>query len=206
MSMSGKIYSIIISLLVIAAIITGVSIYGITRINEETDRLGRLANRSLNLSKVNEISQGRSIATLRIINATDPGRIRQLTDQFFAPLEQAMTDELADYQTNFPDNPTEDMRQRPGRIRDLWNEVVRTTAEVAALASQNTNVRAMELINSANKFWDDLDRNIVAICDSIGSDKPAETVRWRAQIRSGRASLSATGLECGFISFGFIVL
>ncbi len=141
MSMSGRIYSIIISLLLISVLITGVSIYGISRINEETDRLGRLANRSLNLSKVNEISQGRSIGTLRIMIATSPERIKQLTDQYFAPLEKAMTDELADYQTNFPDNPTEDMKQRPGRIRDLWNEVVRTTAEVAALSSQGTDAQ-----------------------------------------------------------------
>ena len=189
MSMSGRIYSIIISLLAISVIIAGISIYGISKINEDTDRLGRLANRSLNLSRMSEISQGRSIGTLRIMIATSPERIKQLTEQYFAPAEQAMVDELADYQTNFPANPTEEMKQRPQRIQELWGAVVRTTAEVAVLASQNTNIQAMELINSMNAFWGDLDRNIIAICDSIGSGMPEQTVRWRAQIRGARASL-----------------
>ncbi len=134
MSMSKKIFGVVILLVVVAIIITVVSVLGIGWINQSTEQLGRLAARSVNLTVMDRILQQRAEATLRIIINTDPALIQRNIEERFIPSERAMDAELASYAGNFPVDATEEMRQRPGEIKKRWDAYVAATAKVAELA------------------------------------------------------------------------
>ncbi len=189
MSMAGKIYSIVGLLIIIAALITGVSIYGIGQINSSTEQLGRLSNRTVNLSAIDKITLSRVAASLRIIVATSPERIKEIQDTMFAPTEREMEAELADYVANFPDNPSEELKSYPIRIKALWDEYVKATASLAEMASRNTNNQALALVAGMNTFWQNTDATIKAIVDSIPDSAPDAHLAWRSDLQNARTNI-----------------
>ncbi len=189
MTMSGKIYSIVALLLGIALIITGASLYGIDRLNDNAEQLGLLANRTVSLNRIESIAQTRSLAAVRIIVASTPERIEEIRKTMFAPTERAMEEQLAEYTANFPPDLTEEMKSRPVRIKALWDEYVAITAEIADMASQNTNNQALALAASLESTWDDVDTGIDQLCDSITNDMPPAVTKFRADVRESRVDL-----------------
>ncbi len=190
MSMSRKIYSIIGLLVLVAVLITAVSVYGISRINESTEQLGRLANRSVNLNRIDRIALSRSLAAVRIIVASSPTRIKEIVDTMFLPTEREMEEELADYVSNFPENPTDEMRSHPVTIKSFWDEYVKITKDLADMASRNTNNQALELIAGMNTFWYNMDDSLQAVRKSISEDAPDEQIAWRADIGNARTNIA----------------
>jgi hypothetical protein len=126
--MSRKIFGVIVLLVVIAIAITAVGIVGIGRINSSAEQLGRLAARSVNLTVMDRIVQQRAAATLRIIINSNPALIERQINEAFLPAEKAMEVELASYITNFPENPTPEMKQRPVEAKKRWDAYVAATA------------------------------------------------------------------------------
>ena len=190
MSMKGKLYLIVGFLIFIAASITIAAIWGIGKLNDGSEALGLASNRALTLMKIDKISQNRSIGTLRIMLATSPERIKELSDTYLIPTEKEMQSSLEEYGTYFPQEMQKDYLERKARIGALWDEFVKTTADVARINSLQTNRRALAMVNEMNSYWGNMDKTIVDIYDSISNDMPKETVAWRAQIRTGRAELS----------------
>ncbi len=190
MSMSKKIYTIIIMLLCIAVLITGVSIYGIDRLNTNSDELGLLANRAVSLNQMDKIAQTRALAAVRIMVASTPERIAEIRQSMFLPTEREMESRLKEYVDNFSANPTEEQKQHPGRIKALWDDFVRTTEEVADMASQKTNNQAAALAASLESAWDSLDADLLKVRESIADDSSEELIEWRSQVNPLRVDLA----------------
>ncbi|MCD8352255.1 MAG: methyl-accepting chemotaxis protein [Planctomycetaceae bacterium] len=190
MSMSKKIYTIVIMLLFVALLITGVSIYGINRLNANSDELGLLANRSVSLNQMDKIAQTRALAAVRIMVASTPERIAEIRKSMFLPTERDMEDRLREYVANFSANPTEEQKLHPVRIKALWDEFVKTTEDVADMASQKTNNQAAALATSLNSTWDDLDNDLQKLRDSIADDSSSALIAWRDQVNAIRIDLT----------------
>ncbi len=190
MSMKGKIYSSIALLVLVMVIIVAVAVYGIVGINDSAQALGRQAKRALNVTTIDSIVLTRMIGSLQMLIAPTPERRQEVLDTYLLPSEKAMTQELADYENNFPANATEEMRSRPRTIQAMWNEYVKLTGQVTELATQDTARVAHHVALSMTPFWAALDKEIIAICDSIKNDLPAPVVSWRAVIRGARANIA----------------
>lgn len=189
MSMSKKIYCIIALLVLVSVIITGVSVYGIGQINESTKELAGVSNRSINLNRVDRIALQRALAAIRVIVATSPERIKQIQDTMFAPTERDMEAELADYVANFPDNPSDELKSRPVRIKAFWDEYVKATTRVAEMASINANNQALAVIAGLNAFWDKAFKDIDAAIDLVNDDSPLPVRQWRRELYLARTDM-----------------
>ena len=88
MSLAGKIYGIVVLLVIIALAIAGVGVYGISSINERTDQLGRIANRAVALNRMDRTSLARSEGAARIIIASSPEDIKGVVETMFLPSEK----------------------------------------------------------------------------------------------------------------------
>ncbi len=128
MSMAGKIYSIVALLILVAAIIAGVGIYGLREINTSTEQLGRLANRSVNLSVFENQALLREVGTLRMIINTDPAILAGLREKYLVASDRDMRAEIEDYQHNFPENPPPEMVERLAARHGFSYGVVRVKA------------------------------------------------------------------------------
>ena len=189
MSMAGKIYSIVGLLVLIAVIITGVSIYGIGRINDSAEQLGRMGNRAVALNRVDRVSLARAEGVARTIVATTPEEIKEVIDTMFLPSERDMETELKNYTDNLPANANEEQKAVTGRVRALWGDYVKATADVAAMASRNTNNQALGLLAEVYPFWQDTDKTLAALIDSIPLDAPVAQRSLRADLSNARTGL-----------------
>ncbi len=189
MSMSGKIYTIIIMLLCVAILITGVSIYGINRLNDNSETLGRLANRSVTLNQMDKVAQTRALAAVRIMVAATPERIADIRKNMFVPTEKEMEDKLREYVDNFPPNPSEEQKSYPTRIKALWDEYVRATEEVAEMAERKTNNQAAALASDMSTIWERLEADIVTLGSRITEEMPPAVVEWRRDVEESRATI-----------------
>ena len=118
MSMAGKIYTIVVILLVVAAIILGLGIYSIREITSSMEAVIRQANRVSNMDNVDKIALQRRITTDAIINSVDEAEMKRMIDTDMDRLEVLMDQELKDYVANFDVPP----RSRPNRIRKKYAE------------------------------------------------------------------------------------
>ncbi len=189
MSMAGKIYSIVGLLVLIAILITGVSIWGITSISESTEQLGQISNRSIALNRVNGVSLARAEGVARIIVASTPEHVKEVVDTMFRPSEQDMEIELKNYADNLPDTPDETQRTAVGRIRALWNEYVKTTNDVAEMASHNTNNQALALVAEIHPFWQKTDKALESLIDSVPLDASSAQRRLSMALSDARSNL-----------------
>ena len=189
MSMTGKIYSIVGLLVLIAVIITGVSIWGITSINDSTERLGRMSNRSIAINRVDRVSLARAEGVARIIVASTPEHVKEVVDTMFRPSERDMEIELKNYVDNLPENPDDTQRGAAGRVRALWNDYVKATNEVAEMASRNTNNQALALVAEIYPFWQKTDKTLESLIDSVPPDAPVALRRFAMNLSDARSNL-----------------
>jgi methyl-accepting chemotaxis protein len=189
MSMKGKIYGVIALLVVVALIIIGNAINGIMDINASAQQLGRFAKRAGNLLVMETALRDRLTGSLRTILADNPERIKEINDTILQPSEKAMDAEIEGYRTNLPVDAPPDMLARPEKMREMWGEYLKITAEVVAVGSQNSNGKANALGQTLSGMWEDLDREFVAITAYIKNDAPPEIFAWRAVMRDARVQI-----------------
>ncbi len=189
MSMSKKIFGVILLLVAVSVVITAVSVAGMRRINASTEQLGRLAARAVNLTVMDRILQQRGEAVLRIILNTDAAAIRKITDERFRPTEKAMEAEIADFTNHLPANPTEEMRQQPEEIKKRWTVFVKATEQVAETAKINSNQQANSLVMGREAQWDAMDAEMGALL-AAARDTEGATRAWGSRLADSRVDLA----------------
>ncbi len=191
MSMAGKIYGIVGLLVLVAAVIAGVSIYGLREINASTGQMDNLAKRSLNLNTFAMLGLTRSVGVLRMIVTTDDDIIRQLRERYLAATEEGMKAEMAAYVNNLPANPPPDIAARPRRVQALWDEFMKASNETADIAVVSSNARALAITKRMAPFWEETFKTMEDIIRSIPNNAAADVVAWRGNLRNARTDITS---------------
>ncbi len=148
MSMSKKIFSVIILLSAVTIIIAGVALYGLKQIGDSSRLLLLTANRTNSLNRINQINWERCADTLRIITTTDSSVITEIVNGGYENTEVDMAAEIKTYESNIPPDADTLLKSRPAEIAKLWDALVSTSDEVASIASINSNVQALAMIEN----------------------------------------------------------
>ncbi len=190
MSMKGKIYAALAVLALVAIVIIAVAISGILQINNDVIALGRRAKRAVNIVRVDTISLNRMVGTVRVILAPTPERKQEIMRKYIVDAEEDMVAELADYVSNFAPNSTPEMLARPKMLKELWDGFVKSSANVAELALQDSTKEAHAAAQEMTAFWGELGKEIDGIVDSIGDGMPEGVVAWRTGLLRARVNIA----------------
>ncbi|MCC8107551.1 MAG: methyl-accepting chemotaxis protein [Planctomycetes bacterium] len=175
MSMSGKIYSIIILLFIVALVILGVGVYAMRNLSTSIGFLGRTANRNASLNSIETITLQRRIATVSIIDTLDESAMRSIMDKDFKQLEQDFTAQMADFEAQCDTPPTPRQTEIATTLRKIWNEYVEVTNQIATLSLENSNYRASVLFQNSLPFWNEIDGNLRDLAEFVNANN-AEAV------------------------------
>ncbi|MCC8164831.1 MAG: MCP four helix bundle domain-containing protein, partial [Planctomycetes bacterium] len=136
MSMSGKIYSIIAILFVVALVILGVGIYAMRNLSGSIDFLGRTAYRNGNLNIIESVALRRRIATVSIIDSLDEAEMQRVVDNDFKQLEREFADQIAAYQEQCDTPPTTRQAEIITTLQKIWGEYVAVTNQIASFSQR----------------------------------------------------------------------
>ncbi len=191
MSMSRKIFGIILMLIVVALIIMGVGMYSINAITEDALALGRQGKRAVNISRVEAYLLQRQLYMEEIIASSDEAFMRRMIDEPMKQVEADIIAESEDYRRNWPSNPdqvrilTDDLN----KLFSAWGQYVDVTAQVANMSLKNSNQKAKELEASLVDFWEQTDQELLTLARTLDQG-PGEVQRYATEMRNNRVSLA----------------
>ncbi len=178
MSMSGKIYSIVIFLFIVALVILGVGVYAMQNLSASIDFLGRTAYRNTSLNSIESVALRRRIATVTIIDSLDENEMRKVVDNDFKQLEQEFAGRIADYERESDKPPTPRQAEIINDLQKIWSEYVAVTNQIATFSLENSNQRALVLFENSFPFWDEIDgelRDLANFVNAKNIEAVAET-------------------------------
>ncbi|MCC8179756.1 MAG: methyl-accepting chemotaxis protein [Planctomycetes bacterium] len=190
MSMSKKIYAIVVLLVVVTLVIVGIAFYSIDQLGDTTDSLGRLARRSTAASMMDRILLERQIAMQQVVDSTDEAEMQRIIDTEGARTDRDMATQIQNFIDALPPNATQEMRVIPENVRKLWADYSKATLDVAVKSLENSNVRAQRVNDELETFWDGLDPEINALADSLNTMEDAEVRALAGTARGIRVSLA----------------
>ncbi len=174
MSMSRKIFSIVLLLLVVAVVILGIGIFSIRRLSSDMANIGTTSKRNGNLNVMDKILLSRRIATTTIIQSIDEAEMRKLIDTEFRGLEKQMDDLLLAFQQNMSVPPTARQTEIYNTVRKEWDAYVAVTNDIADLSYQNSNNKALVVNNNLVPFWDEVDADLLRLGNFIRENNDFE--------------------------------
>ena len=163
--MAGKIYAIVLLMLVVAALILGVGLYSINELTSTTDSLIRQAKRTSNMNMVDKIALERRVLTTGIIDNVVEAEMRTMIDKDMKASEDTMAAELASYESNFSTPPTPLQQETLRELSRMWSDYATITRNVAELSYQNSNEKARRLNEEMRPFWEGMDTQVEDLAD-----------------------------------------
>ena len=157
-------------MIILAAGIAWLGIYGTTRISTAMNTLEQQSYRTINLNVIDRIALERRILAASIIESTDQNEMRDIIEKDMKQLEAMMNRELESYYNNFPKPVTPARQENVETIRRLWEDYVKVTAGIADLAYQNTNEKAAKINRDKWAFWDALDGEIELVARQLNDN------------------------------------
>jgi len=139
-SMSQKIFGVVILLLALAAGITALGLYGINRLHDEANGLGRRSGRAVALNLMDRILLEREIAVNDILRSNSVDAKKRIVDERLKAEEAQMEDMLARYRRYFSPAESAMGDERVAEIRRRWKAFVDATLETANLSLVNSNL------------------------------------------------------------------
>ncbi len=170
MSMAKKLYAIVALLLIVAIIILGIGIYSMTSMTNTMHNVIRQANRLTNVGNVESIALRRRIAVVDVINSGVEANMKALMDGDVKATETNMEAELQAYRANFDSPPSSTQLEYEKTLRQFWGEYVVASAEVADLAYQNTNNKALRQNTDMTEFWNYVDATFGEVAQLLVKD------------------------------------
>ena len=191
MSMSKKIYGVVILLAGVAILITVMAFYSLSVVTSETDALGRLAKRSNAINAMGAIIQQRQIIMNTVIANTNEDEMQAMINGPMKGTETAFEKELVEYQANFPSQNAEQLQEYTRRLKKDWEEFVSGTIDVCNLSLENSNARADREAAKLIPFWGGFSEKINALADTIltSGDKDAPAYGGMAKGLLGKVGL-----------------
>ena len=162
MSMSKKIFSVILLLIVIAMAITGIAIYSIDRLGDSLQTMSGLANRSINYNVLSSLQLRRRI-NLQILLAESDAEAMKGPAKRLEEIGQQFQEELVSLQGNMPAVMSQAQSEAVPGIQQRWAKYVEATDEIARLALANSNNEAVEIFENSEPFWNSIDEKIEAV-------------------------------------------
>ncbi|MDR1535265.1 MAG: methyl-accepting chemotaxis protein [Planctomycetota bacterium] len=190
MSMSRKIYLIVLLLVFIAVAITGLSLYSIGRLNEGLGTMTGLANRSVNLNNLSGVQMERKTNLQTLLLETGDEAMKAPA-QRLGELEKLFDAELAKFQANLPAVMSEIQKGAVPGILQRWKKYVEVTDEIARLALENATNKAREIFEASEPFWDDIDDKIEALVEKIRQNEDRKISEWAITLRGAAVNLQA---------------
>ncbi|MCD7896769.1 MAG: methyl-accepting chemotaxis protein [Planctomycetaceae bacterium] len=188
MSLSKKIYGIVLFLLIIAVGITGMAIYGITRLGGSLETMAGLANRSVNYNHMSSFQLRRRINLMQMLMATTveekQGPARRLQE-----IDKQFEDEVESLRSNLPAVMTPIQATAIENIQKTWGKYVEITDEIARLAMANSNNEAIAIFEKSETFWDDVDARIEAAVAKVRANDDMEIHDTAITLRGARSDL-----------------
>ncbi len=191
MSMSKKIYSIVVLLIVIAIIITGVGIYSINRLSSSMDVMTRLASRAINYNGLSSLQLRRRINLMQIL-AEPTAEGKQEPAKRLEELNARFEEEAVSLQNNMPPAAimTQQQRDAVPALRRLWAKYVEVTDEITRLGIENSNNMAVEVFESSEPFWDSIDAQIEKIVENIRNNEDPDIAGMAVTAMGVRTNIS----------------
>ncbi len=190
MSMSKKIFSVILMLVAVAVILVIIAMYSINAMLVESGNMSRRGNRAIALCLMDRMILDRQLAMNTIIQSNDENEMQSLIDGVMKQSDADMENMVARYATQFRTNASADQLSRPGQIRALWGEYVKVTSEVAALSLENSDARATRLNASLTPFWEQIDARLNDLADKINNNPDRAVAFYAPMTRGLRATLA----------------
>lgn len=197
MSLSKKIFGIVVMLLAIAVVILFLGAYGIVRLNAEIASLTRDASRAINLTMMDKQMVGREVAIFKLLSTTDEKLMETIISGEMAAQDSAMEDELKRYAGNFPENATREQLERPRKIREMWRSLDNISTEAAELMRLNSNVRADRIATELIPFWKGFDKEILELALVLEGNPDPKVEQY---------SLDAMGVRSRILEFRLALL
>ncbi len=195
MSMSKKIMSVVIMLIVVGVVLIAMSMYSISTLTGISERLSWQGYRALALSLVDRCILERQGAVNQILSSTDEKEMRTLLDGPVKATERNIEQQIALYESNLPPDATDEQKQNPTRIRNMWKTYVDVTQELATISLANSDQEARDINENLQTFWDTTDSDIEQLAVELSSSENPEISRFTAQARTQRTILAFVRLN-----------
>ncbi len=156
MSMSKKIYLIVLLLVAVAVVIAGMAFYNINNLNSQATSMNRLSQRSLAITGMRMNVLMRENTMNLVIASTDEKVMTDLMNNEMKSIETNFLQQLDNYKANFP--PSDDvnfasMMDEMNRISKAWAGFVDVTNRVCTLSLGNSSVFADREALKLVPFW-----------------------------------------------------
>ncbi len=195
LSMSGRIFGVIILLLALALGVMGLGLYSINRLGGEANDLGRRSGRAVTLSLMNRVVLERDIALTDLLRTNDAAAKRDILEKRMAGELGEMDAILAQYATYFAPEEAAVLAERGGEIRKRWQAYVDAGVEAATVSLINSNVEADKLSIALIPFWGGIFQAVDALsADILAADAP-DAVRWALEAKGLSGKLASYRLE-----------
>ena len=195
-SMSKKIYAIVVLLLFLALAIFGIGSYSIYRLNGEVMALSRRAKRANSLNMMDKQILERQIAIISIINSRSEAQMEQVMKERVAHQNEVMQEQMEIFTSNFTSPPTQLQTESAAKITELWKQLGAVAEETAALAIQNSNTKADQIAAELIPTWGGFDKSLSDLAHKLNgsesqrvNDLALDAMACRAAIGQFRLSL-----------------
>lgn len=188
MSLSKKIYSIFALLILVALSITCIALYSIGQLNDMLSLMSGSANRAINYNNLEALQLRRHI-TLQTLLAETSSEGKEEPARVIDTINQEAESEILKLQANMPDVMTPAQREIIPRIRNLWENYVVITDEIADLAQENSNNEAIRVFDQSEPFWISLDQNLVDLAAMVLKDDDHDVYKWGYVFGEARAEI-----------------
>ncbi len=156
MSMSKKIYLIVLLLIAVALVISGMAFYNINSLNKQATSMTLLSKRSLAITGMRMNVLLRRNAMNLVIASTDEKVMTDLMNSDMKAIETAFRSELDNYKANFPPRDNVNfagMTEEMNRIEKLWAGFVDVTNRVCELSLGNSSALGDREATKLIPFW-----------------------------------------------------
>ncbi len=189
MSMSKKIFSVAIILIVIAVVIMGLGLYSINSLAEVNDLLGRQAARTIALNRIDRLTIERRGYVNSVIVSSDSAEMAR-QQQAARDVLPEMEEQIKNCEDNFPPNAPAELYTRISNIRNMWADYVKAAEEAMTIGAENSNGQAIAINESTVEFWDGIDGSLEQLAAKIDSAEEQELEKFAVEARVTRTNLA----------------
>ncbi len=187
MSMSKKIYSIVLLLIAVAVVIAGIAFYNIRNLNEQASSAALLGNRSLAITAMRMNVLLRQNTMNLVIASLDEKTMADLMNNEMKAIEVDFMAELANYRANIvpPGHENhESQTTQMNQVEAAWKGFVDVTRRACELSLGNSSVLADREALKLVPFWGGFLEKINELAATIFADIQAGKGDMAAMIRN----------------------
>ncbi len=177
LSMSAKIFSVVILLILLAVFITCLGVYSLSSMSTASGRMARLSRRADLLNNMDKIIMMRQSAVDNIINTTNDEKKQNIINGHLRQTAEDMEKDMQAYFAAFPPNAASGLQTYNQQFKDMWNTYVRVTTEICTISQENSNAKADRASAALGPFWADINKDLLTLAEILveSDDRPVWT-------------------------------